>query len=151
MKTLRTLLLIVVSVVMTGTALAQEKITDRMQQPAVGKGNVTITQPDALYQLIGTIGKPGASPTKARGYRVQVYAGNNTRASREAAFRAGDAIRKAFPDLSIYTEFISPRWVCRVGDCRTYEEADALMRDIRALGNFKDATILPNQAIKINY
>jgi len=135
------------------TAAAQEKITDRLQRPAPGKGTVIIHQDPALYRLLGNVSAPTLSGTRiqARGYRVQIYAGGNTRAAREAALRAASSIRSAFPDLSIYTEFVSPRWVCRVGDCRTYEEADRLLRDIRALGTFKELTILPNQVINIQF
>ena len=135
----------------TLSVAAQEKITDRLQRPVPGKGTVIIHQDAALYRLLGNISSPSLTGTRiqARGYRVQVYAGGNTRAAREAALRAASAIRSAFPDLSIYTEFISPRWVCRVGDCRTYEEADNLLRDIRSLGTFKEVTILPNQVINI--
>ena len=144
-----TLFLLLLAAVMT--AAAQEKITDRLQRPAPGKGTVIIHQDRALYRLLGNISTPVLSGTRiqAKGYRVQIYAGGNTRAAREAALRAASSVRSAFPDLSIYTEFISPRWVCRVGDCRTYEEADRLLRDIRALGTFKELTILPNQVINI--
>ena len=137
----------------TISVAAQEKITDRLQRPMPGKGTVVIHQDDALYRLLGRISTPTLAGTRvqARGYRVQVYAGGNTRAAREAALRAASSIRSAFPDLSIYTEFISPRWVCRVGDCRTYEDADRLLRDIRALGTFKELTILPNQVINIQF
>ena len=135
----------------TLTVAAQEKITDRLQRPMPGKGTVIIHQDRALYNLLGKITTPAASGTRiqARGYRVQIYAGGNTRAAREAALRAASTIRSYFPDLSIYTEFVSPRWVCRVGDCRTYEEANSLLRDIRATGTFKELTILPNQVINI--
>ena len=132
---------------------AQEKITDRLQRAESGKGTVVIHQDPALYQLLGTVTAPVRSGTRmqAKGYRVQVYAGGNTRTAREAALRAAASVRAAFPEVSIYTEFISPRWVCRVGDCRTYQEADRLLRDIRALGTLKELTILPNQIINIQY
>ena len=132
---------------------AQEKITDRLQRPEPGKGTVVIYQDAALYRLLGSVSTPYPTGTRvqAKGYRVQVYAGGNTRAAREAAMKAAASVRAAFPQLSIYTEFVSPRWVCRVGDCRTYEEADQLLRDIRALGSFKELTILPNQTININF
>ena len=132
---------------------AQEKITDRLQRPEPGKGTVVIYQDAALYRLLGSVSTPYPTGTRvqAKGYRVQVYAGGNTRAAREAAMKAAASVRAAFPQLSIYTEFVSPRWVCRVGDCRTYEEADQMLRDIRALGSFKELTILPNQTININF
>ena len=135
------------------TAAAQEKITDRLQRPEAGKGIVVIHQDAALYRLLGAISTPYPAGTRlqAKGYRVQVYAGGNTRAAREAALRAASSVRASFPELSIYTEFVSPRWVCRVGDCRTYEEADRLLRDLRALGKFPELTILPNQVINIQY
>ena len=49
------------------------------------------------------------------------------------------------PELSVYTSFNSPRWLCRVGDFRSIEEADAMMRQLRATGVFKEVSIVKEQ------
>ena len=53
------------------------------------------------------------------------------------------------PEIPVYTEFVSPRWVCRVGDYKTIEEADQAMRMLKKSSNFKEIVILPNQLINI--
>ena len=47
--------------------------------------------------------------------------------------------------VSVYTSFISPRWLCRVGDFRSIEEADAMMRRLKATGMFKEVSIVRDQ------
>ena len=78
---------------------------------------------------------------KVTGYRVQAYAGGNTRADREKARNIGDAIKMAFPDQPVYVYFYSPRWICRIGNFRTYEEAHAMLLEIQKMG-YKQACIV---------
>ena len=52
---------------------------------------------------------------------------------------------KDFPELTIYTSFNPPRWLCRVGDFRSIEEADAMMRKLKATGVFKEVSIVKDQ------
>ncbi|MDR0988205.1 MAG: SPOR domain-containing protein, partial [Prevotellaceae bacterium] len=48
-------------------------------------------------------------------------------------------------ELPVYTSFHSPRWLCRVGDFSSIEEADAMMRRLRATGAFKEVSIVKEQ------
>ena len=48
-------------------------------------------------------------------------------------------------DLPVYTSFNPPRWLCRAGDFRSIEEADAMMRQLRATGVFKEVSIVKDQ------
>ena len=50
-----------------------------------------------------------------------------------------------FPELPVYTLFVSPRWLCRIGDFRSIEEADAMMRQLEETGAFKEITIVREQ------
>ena len=70
---------------------------------------------------------------KARGYRVQVYAGNNSRVARNEANNVAAKVKEEFPDMPVYAYFQPPRWLCRVGDFRSIEEADAAMRRLKAI------------------
>ena len=146
----KTVLLALMLVLVVSAMPAQEKITDRLQRDIWGQGKVSIHQDDALYTLLGSY-YDSSQKKQAKGYRIQIYAGGNTREARNAANSAAATARRTYPELSIYTEFISPRWVCRVGDYKTYEEADAQLRAFKQDGLFRDATILPNQIITINY
>jgi hypothetical protein len=54
-------------------------------------------------------------------------------------------VRAEFPDLPVYTYFQPPRWLCRVGDFRSIEEADAAMRKLKGSGAFKEVSIVREQ------
>ena len=71
---------------------------------------------------------------KINGYRVQVYAGGNSRDARIKAERVGKEINALFPGEPVYVHFYSPRWICRMGNYRTYEEAHERLRAVKNLG-----------------
>lgn len=75
------------------------------------------------------------------GFRIQVYSGGNTREARQEAERAGHKVKAAMPELPVYVHFYTPRWGCRVGNFRTYKEAQKVQKKIKKLG-FKQAIIL---------
>ena len=72
---------------------------------------------------------------KVNGYRVQVFSGGNSRNDRLKAERIGNEIKSNFPDEPVYVHFYSPRWICRVGNYRTYEEAHAMLTAIKEAGH----------------
>ena len=78
---------------------------------------------------------------KVNGYRVQVFAGGNTRNDKIKAQNAGNAVKQAFPSQPVYVHFYSPRWICRMGNYRTYEEASAILHQVKKLG-YKQACIV---------
>ena len=61
----------------------------------------------------------------------------------QAQFRP--QVKEHFPELTVYTSFNPPRWLCRAGDFRSIEEADAMMRQLRATGVFKEVSIVKEQ------
>ena len=71
---------------------------------------------------------------KVTGYRVQVYAGGNSREARVKAERTGREINALFPGEPVYVHFYSPRWICRMGNYRTYEEAHQVLNAVKKLG-----------------
>lgn len=86
---------------------------------------------------------------KVTGYRIQVYSGGNSRSDRQRAQDIGNKIKMAFPDQPVYVHFYSPSWKCRVGNFRTYEDANRMLRKIKAMG-YKSATILKGK-ITVQY
>lgn len=86
---------------------------------------------------------------KVTGYRVQAFAGGNSRADKNKAQRIGNEIKMKYPEQPVYVHFYSPRWVCRVGNFRTYAEASAMLKKIRAMG-YPSATILKGK-ITVQY
>ncbi len=81
---------------------------------------------------------------KVTGYRVQAYAGGNTRKDRQQAEQIGNTIKVAMPDQPVYVHFYSPRWICRVGNFRSYSEAQKVLRQIRKMG-YKSACLVKGQ------
>ena len=131
-------------------ALAQHHdILTSLEREVPGQGKVTIHQDARIAALVGSDAVPrdtdGNRVIKKAGYRIQVYAGNNTRAAKNEAHAVGMRVKELFPELPVYTTFIPPRWLCRAGDFSTIEEADAVMRRLRAEGHFKGVSIVREQ------
>jgi hypothetical protein len=71
---------------------------------------------------------------KVTGYRVQAFAGGNSRVDRQKAESIGNAIKMKFPEQPVYVHFYSPRWICRVGNFRSYSQAEWMLKEIRKMG-----------------
>lgn len=131
------------------SASAQRNIVSELQKNKVGQGTVTIHQDERISAMLGNVYVKGtdAEPKvlKARGYRVQVYAGNNSRIARTEANEVADKVKQEFPEMAVYAYFQPPRWLCRVGDYRSIEEADAAMRRLKSTGKFKEVSIVREQ------
>jgi len=78
---------------------------------------------------------------KINGYRVQAFAGGNSRKDRQQAERIGNEIKSSYPEVPIYVHFYSPRWICRIGNYRTYEEAHQMLLSLRKMG-FTEAVVV---------
>ena len=93
-----------------------------------------------------TVAVPQGRPFKTTGYRVQVFAGGNTRQDRQKAEQTGRSLELLFPGDAVYVHFYSPRWICRMGNYRTIEEARAKLTEVRQLG-YTSATIVKGKII----
>lgn len=107
--------------------------------PSNSSSTATTTQP-----LEETRQKVPRKSYKASGYRVQVFAGGNTRADRQKAERIGNSLKSNFPGEPIYVHFYSPRWICRMGNYRSYEAAHKVLMEVKELG-YSQATIVKGQ------
>ena len=139
------------------SASAQNNIVKSLERDVPGQGKVSIHQDERITSLIGSIYVPSTDATgaeqkvvKSTGYRVQVFAGNNTRLAKNEAHNIAAKVRTFFPELTVYTSFNPPRWLCRAGDFRSIAEADAMMRRLRATGEFKEVSIVRDH-INISY
>lgn len=142
-------LLFVACMAFAAVASAQSNIVKSLERSVPGQGKVTIHQDARIAALIGSEYNPSGTDEqkviKSSGYRVQVYAGNNTRQAKNEAHAVATRIKEFFPELTVYTFFNPPRWLCRAGDYRSIEEADAMMRKLRAIGGFKEVSIVKEQ------
>ena len=68
---------------------------------------------------------------KARGFRICIFTGGNTRADKVKAIEMGQKCRNLFKELAVYPSFEAPRWVTHVGDFKTRQEAQKYVTRIR--------------------
>lgn len=145
MKYLFTLLFLLTA----SMASAQRTIIESLQTQRPGEGIVNIHQDAYVASLIGLRYVNDAATSnkalKARGFRVQVYAGNNSRVARNEATAVANKVKKEFPDMPVYTYFQPPRWLCRIGDFKSIEEAHVAMRKLKESGEFKEVAIVREQ------
>lgn len=129
---------------------AQKNIIEDLQTHRAGEGIVIIHQDPQISALIGKRFVSSSLPEnqrtlRARGFRVQVYAGNNSRLARNEATKVAEQVKEAFAEMPVYTYFLPPRWLCRVGDYRSIEEAYVAMRKLKETGLFKEVAIVREQ------
>ena len=86
---------------------------------------------------------------KITGYRVQVFSGGNSRNDRLKAEKAGSEIKSLFPGEPVYVHFYSPRWICRMGNYRTYEEAHEVLSRVKRMGY--ESAIIVKGKITVQY
>lgn len=108
------------------------------------KGVINETNSASEETITDTRKKVALNSRKVTGYRVQVYSGGNKRTDREKANQAGMKVKQSYPNLPLYTHFYSPSWKCRVGNFRTYAEAEKVLKQVKALG-FKNAVIVKDK------
>lgn len=91
--------------------------------------------------------KDSVPPKRIRvnGFRVQVYYGGNNQKSKLQARQMAQRVKIWFEDLSVYTTFSSPHWICRVGDFQTREEAMEVLTAMRESGKFPRAIIVKSK------
>jgi hypothetical protein len=123
----------------TSTANASNTATTGRQQQDGTLTNTDNYQEEATEQYATT--KKVMRGYKVNGYRVQAFAGGNSRKDRQQAERIGNEIKAQFNNVPVYVHFYSPRWICRVGNFRTYEEAHQMLIGLRKMG-FSQATIV---------
>lgn len=141
----RTLLILLF--VLTGWGVQAQNIVRSLERDVPGQGKVTIHQDARIEALIGKE-HPATGEQKViktQGFRIQAYAGNNTRQAKNDAYGVASRVKEYFPQLTVYTTFNPPRWLCRVGDFRSIEEADAMMRKMKATGMFNEVSIVRDQ------
>ncbi|NDV54848.1 SPOR domain-containing protein [Parabacteroides sp. 52] len=126
---------------LTNNSFVQEEkgmtIFDALEKAELGKGNVLVHQSDIIRSLVGARKQgvnveeiDGEAFLKVKGFRTQVFSGNQ-RASKAEALEKEKEIKEVFPDVQTYVNYDAPFWRLRVGDFRTREEADLLLHQLR--------------------
>lgn len=167
-----------------GSAHAQERFTQRIQQNTNGKSAVVLHQTPAISDLVDgvkteTVKKetPGKSPSetttrptkkeeepttttpvagtgrkvRVNGFRIQVYAGGNSREAKNRAEAMERKVKSMYPEMEAYTRFVSPRWICHLGDFTSREQAMNVLQELRSRGGFRDAIIVKSKVYTYVY
>jgi len=116
--------------------VAKEKKTEKAEKAETPKSETTAEQLTDSTNM-----KKPTHTMRTVGYRVQAFAGGNSRRDRQKAEQTGNQLRSLFPGEQVYTHFYSPRWICRIGNYRTYEEALKMLEEVKKLG-YSSATIV---------
>jgi len=131
---------IVLLSVLTGYAQSPHySIFDALErQPKPGEGAVIINQPNAIKRLVGTRVDSdnidvlnGKSFLITKGYRIQVYSGNNQRTSMDEAIAMQNKLKELYPGIDASRIYDAPVWKLHVGNYLTFEEASIMLRDLR--------------------
>ncbi len=116
-------------------------ILDALNTDVRGKGEVTVYEDESIREVLG---RPMAPPRKVyssrdgaeqyvrmRGFKIQAFAGNNQRTSKNEAYYKQQLINGSFPELETVVLFDSPFWRLRVGNFRSRDEANAVMHEMQ--------------------
>jgi len=139
----------------------QASIVKDLNTHKQGQGDITIYQDESIEGLIGskmagtsstnnntnvevkpedtTPGSVSGSTStvkplhykEVKGYKIQVFSGNEQRRSKSEAYAKKEQIQSSYPDQEVNVTFKSPVWRVRVGNYRTYEEAFETMKEMK--------------------
>ena len=155
-KLLFVISLLGMAVVMMQAQVADTSIVQYLER-SVGAGKVKIIQDARLSSRLarananGTVSalpnnKIVSSYITVSGYRIQVFSDNHQGKSNYKA----QLIRNLDPTIETYVSFTSPFWRLRVGDFRTYEEANTKLRELKqAFPSFAKEMRIVRESVRV--
>lgn len=118
----------------------RKEIIDQLTEVKLGQGRVMVYEDNSIKSVLGrsmstnrTIysKSDGEQYEKMRGFKIQVFSGNNQRTSKNEANSKQQMINQAFPEHESVVAFDSPFWRLRVGNFRTRDEASRVLDDMK--------------------
>ena len=107
-------------------AVVDTSIVQYLERSNTG-GAIRIEQPAELSRRVARVGDDvEQNMVKVPIYRIQLFSSNHTPAQAQAESLAKE-FAAAFPDIPSMVSYVSPFWRLRVGEFRTYEEANAML------------------------
>lgn len=113
------------------------KLSQKHPKPVAQATTPVVETPTYTSATTTTRAKKSA-PVKARGYRVQLFNGQD----REQANRVKNQFISVFPEIPRYLIFVEPTYRVRVGDFYTKEDAENFLRDVKKIAIFSDAIVI---------
>ncbi len=141
---------------------ASKSILEELNMPRRGQGSVIVYEDESIK---GILAKPNSANlpvytsedgttqyVKMRGFKIQVFSGNNQRKSKDEAYSKQRLINDRFEDIETVVYFKSPRWILRAGNFRTREEADVMLKEIaKQFPSFGKEMYIVSDIVKIPY
>lgn len=138
----------------------RETIVEELNSNRATQGNVMVYQDEAIKGILAKpnpVDRPVYSSAdgttqyvKMRGYKIQVFSGNDQRKSKDEAYYKQGLINDAFDDIDTVVYFNSPRWILRAGNFRTREEANGVLNQIKSqFPNFGKEMYIISDTVKI--
>ena len=124
---------------------ASQSLSAHCAPPQIKADSVTTSKRHAKVE---STREGSRSRYRAQGYRIQVFTGGNDRAAKLAAQDMKIKVQRYFPELSVYIHFQSPRWVCRVGDFLSREEAQHYVKLIKKKRLSPEAAIVKSPILR---
>ena len=94
-------------------------------------GEVNIVQPAALTLRLSRTDATQAGQRSLTVYRVQLFSDNRSTTAKAEADRRAARVREIFTDVDVYVTFTSPFWRLRVGNFRSYEDANKILHELK--------------------
>jgi len=116
----------------------ENSIINNLTKDNKGEGTIRIYQNDRIAALVGKRGEgkdlneDGTSTyLRAKGYRVHLYSEIASKESKNKAYNIERKFLEAYPEIHSYITVDGPKMRVRVGDFKTWEEANQLMQELR--------------------
>lgn len=135
------------------TLFAQESIIDELNQSKKGEGSVNVYQDNSITKVISTqqssqqtttdnssntVSNTNTStsevkkPNSARGFRIQVFSGNDQKKSRNEANHRRNLVKSQFPQLNVSISYSAPVWTVTAGGYSNRADAEKALQELRA-------------------
>lgn len=156
---MRNLLSVLLTLSISLSVLAQEPQHPSIINQINNSGTLKIDIPDALNERLtqedatttnnSNSGNGTVKTRRTVGYRVEIFADNNTRTAKRQAQMRLSKITSRLSQYPAYLVFESPYWRVRVGDFNTRPEAESAMAEIRrAFPSFSSDLRIVKSSIK---
>ena len=90
------------------------------------EGSLTIESNESVKNIIAKKKAHNKNTTKVKGYRIQIYFGNE-----KGAYKAREEFKSLFPDTFLKIENFPPDWKVRVGNYKSRLDADRALVEIK--------------------
>lgn len=116
----------------------ENSIINNLTKDNKGEGTIRIYQNDRIAALVGKRGEgndldeDGTSTyLRSKGYRVHLFSEIASKDSKNKAYNIERKFLEAYPEIHSYITVDGPKIRVRVGDFKTWEEANQLMQELR--------------------